>query len=271
MRRSDTARRFQLLVPWLAVGAIELTSGSVAGAPRSPDLVVRLEAPATAAAGAGIGDRITLTVTNQGTSAAWGTTRHTPGYMIDLTLGADQVVSIGLKAYSPHYAEDVLLQGGRVSRTDDLAPASTRRYAVGAVIPIDTPPGVHFLCAYVDPANAIGESSERNNASCVAVRVLPRVPEPTPQAPTPAPRATPANGVLASVDVGVCPHSLRRPAIRVRAEVAVTPVVIVPRANVVGTHSVRDRGAVRCRVLAATSGLQAAASTLDRSTPGCGR
>lgn len=191
MRHANSIRPLQLLLPWFACGAIGLRAVTAASASRGPDLVVRIEAPPTAAAGVGVGDRIALTVTNRGNAAASGTLRHAPGYMVDLTLGADQVLAVGLKAYSPHYAEDVLLQGGRVSRTDDLAPAASRRYTVEVVIPVDTPPGLHFLCAYVDPANAVVESSERNNGACVALRVLPRTPEPTPKAPAANPQPTP--------------------------------------------------------------------------------
>jgi hypothetical protein len=139
-----------------------------------PDLVVRLSAPDSARPGADIGQRIHLGVRNIGRAPAWGTQGHPAGFMVDLTLGRDEVLPVGFKVYSPHYAENVLLEGGRVSRTTDIAPAATQRFPVGAGIPADVPPGPYFLCAYVDPGNVVRESDERNNVSCLPLRILPR-------------------------------------------------------------------------------------------------
>ncbi len=93
--------------------------------------------------------------------------------MVDLTLGRDATVSVGFKVYSRKFSEDVLLEGGRVSRTTDLAPGARQGYPVGAVIPADTAPGAYHLCAFVDPGNVLPETDERNNSRCVPLRVLP--------------------------------------------------------------------------------------------------
>jgi hypothetical protein len=93
--------------------------------------------------------------------------------MVDLTLGRDTAVAVGFKVYSPHWAEDVLLEGGRTSRTSDLAPGAVLRLAVGAVIPTDVPAGRFFLCAYVDPGNVVPESDERNNSICAPLLIQP--------------------------------------------------------------------------------------------------
>lgn len=139
-----------------------------------PDLAVRLSGPDSASAGDDIGSALTLIVVNGGSGVAWGTTHHAAGYVIDLTIGGDRRVAIGLKAYSPNYREDVLLQGGRVSATFDLAPGLARTYGVSAVVPHDARAGRRFLCAYVDPGNAVVESNEKNNHQCIALSIIAR-------------------------------------------------------------------------------------------------
>lgn len=139
-----------------------------------PDLAVRLSGPRSATAGDDVGRELTLIVENGGSGVAWGTTHHAAGYVIDLTLGSDRRVAIGLKAYSPYYREDVLLQGGRVTATFDLAPGRARTYGLSAVVPHDTDTGRRYLCAYVDPGNAIVESDEKNNHQCIAIDIVAR-------------------------------------------------------------------------------------------------
>ena len=164
------------LVAFLAAAGLGLASGSpLAAAPPRPDLTVDLAAPAAAAAGTDIGPQIRLIVKNVGRAVAPGTENHPTGYMVDLTLGRDAVVPPGFRTYSPNFAEDVLLKGGRVSRTADLAPGAFRQYAVGAGIPADTPPGDYFLCATVDPGGAVPEMNEGNNTTCRRIRIQPRL------------------------------------------------------------------------------------------------
>ena len=132
-----------------------------------PDLVVSLSAPAAAGAGADIGPQVRLIVKNLGNAQALGTTGNPTGYMVDLTLGQIRAVAPGFATFSPNYAEDVLLKGGRVSVTVNLLPQDFREYAVGAGIPHDTPAGRYFLCATVDPGAVIAESNEDNNTTWV--------------------------------------------------------------------------------------------------------
>ncbi|MEO8055027.1 MAG: CARDB domain-containing protein [Acidobacteriota bacterium] len=143
---------------------------------RQPDLTVDLAGvPAAALPGADIGGHIRLIVKNVGQAPAPGTVNHPVAYMVDLTLGRDQVVPPGFRNFSPNFAEDVLVAGGRVSRTVDLAPGAFHQYPVGAKIPNDTPPGAYFLCATVDPGAAVAESHEENNTTCRPIRIQPRV------------------------------------------------------------------------------------------------
>lgn len=156
----------------LAATLLGLAAGpALHAAPPAPDLTVDLASPAAAAPGEDIGNRIRLIVKNVGRAPAHGTQAHAAGYMVDLSLGRDPVVPAGFRTYSANFAEDVLLKGGRVSRTVDLAPGAFHQYAVGAGIPADTPPGAYFLCATVDPGNAVAESNEANNTTCRPIRI----------------------------------------------------------------------------------------------------
>ena len=156
-----------------APGAPEASPNATPTTPPRPDLVAHLAAPPTARPGEDIGGRVRLAVANVGAAAAQGSRDHPSGFMVDLTLGRDAIVSVGFKVYSRNFGEDVLLEGGRVSRTTDLAPGARQGYPVGAVIPFDAAPGAYHLCAFVDPGNVLPEADERNNASCVPLRVLP--------------------------------------------------------------------------------------------------
>ena len=163
----------QLLVPLVAAWLGFVLGPELSAAPPLPDLTVDLAGPPAAAAGADIGPQVRLIVKNVGRALAWGTEHHPTGYMVDLTLGRDAVVPPGFRVYAPHFAEDVLLKGGRVSRTVDLAPGAFHAYPVGAGIPANTPPGNYFLCATVDPGGAVAESNEGNNTMCRPIRIQP--------------------------------------------------------------------------------------------------
>lgn len=168
-------RRF-VLTSLAAIGVIvTVIVAETAQAQPLPDLTVSLSCPASAEAGVDIGGQVTLIVKNLGNAPAWGTTDHPRGYMVDLTLGANQVVPPGFAAFSPNFVEDGLLKGGRVSVTVDLAPQAFREYAVGAGIPPDTPVGRYFLCAKVDPSAVIAESNEANNTTCRRIRIVARM------------------------------------------------------------------------------------------------
>jgi hypothetical protein len=136
-----------------------------------PDLVVLIQSllgPITAKPGDDVGPRLRLVARNIGRVAAPGTIGildPANGYMIDLVLSTDGNIPAGFAMYSPNFAEDVLLKGGRVSRTVDLAPGGAAAYRVGAMIPVDTPPGNYFIGARIDPGSRVAESNENNNTA----------------------------------------------------------------------------------------------------------
>jgi hypothetical protein len=139
-----------------------------------PDLVVNIKAPFSASPGQDISKLVSLVALNRGTAVAPGTRgnvdRH-HGYMIDVTLSASPRAPVGPAAFHPNWEDGVLLEGGRVSNTVDLAPRASQRYRVGAVIPRDTPAGRYFLCGRIDPFDQVRESSERNNTVCRPITI----------------------------------------------------------------------------------------------------
>lgn len=139
---------------------------------RRPDLGVKLSAPVSAAAGADISSRIKLQVANTGQASAPGTdSAGSNGYMVDLVLSRDGALPLRFATFAPAFSEDVLLKGGRVSNTRTLQPGAKTNYAVGAVIPVDTPPGTYCLGAVVDPGTQVAESNEGNNTACAKIRI----------------------------------------------------------------------------------------------------
>lgn len=154
--------------------------------PINPDLVVALTMPAakpsatTVYAGAEIGSTLKVAAKNlpvpsgqraRRIIAAGARPNAKGGYMIDLVLSTDKKVPEGFATFSPNFAEDVLLRGGRISRTPDLRAGATKALVAAAGIPVDTPPGKYFLCARIDPANNVAETNEVNNVACVTLWV----------------------------------------------------------------------------------------------------
>lgn len=145
-----------------------------------PDLRVAITAPRSAEAGSDIGSQLTVQARNDGNDIAFGTqSTGSNGYMVDVVLSRDTSVPAGFASYDASYHEDVLLQAGRISNTADLSPGRSRRYETGGGIPADTPQGWYFICANVDPGNAVDELREDNNVACARIRIAaPAIEEP---------------------------------------------------------------------------------------------
>ncbi|HEV8366749.1 MAG TPA: CARDB domain-containing protein [Pyrinomonadaceae bacterium] len=142
--------------------------------PLRPDLVVVIRSPRTANAGDEIGRNISIRARNRGLATAPGTDGpidRDDGYMIDVVLSTNALLPDGFAHASANFVEDMLLRGGRISRTADLAPGGIRAYPVGATIPADTPTGWYFLCARIDPGNKVAESNEHNNTACYPIHI----------------------------------------------------------------------------------------------------
>ena len=129
----------------------------------------------------GEGVMITLAVANRGDTNCPGTIEAPPNasYMVDIFLSTDRNAPSTWAVYNGTWREDVLLRGGRVSRTNSIGPGVTVRYGapryeIGPMIlPTGIPPGDYFLCAGVDMGNRVAESNKRNNVACNPMRILP--------------------------------------------------------------------------------------------------
>ncbi|HVF10015.1 MAG TPA: hypothetical protein VNA16_04385 [Abditibacteriaceae bacterium] len=143
------------------------------------DLQVKLSVPSEARAGDIIGAAIEVHAMNYGAVAVAGTADEVDpanGYVIEIFLSADKNIAPGVAAYKPNFAEDVLLQGGRINHTYDLPPGAAAVYEHlqngKGKIPDDTPPGVYFIGARIDPANKVAESDENNNIAWGRIAIL---------------------------------------------------------------------------------------------------
>ena len=156
---------------------------------------------------------VSVTVKNLGDQAAPGTIGpdgrvNVDGYLVELVLSSDRSVAVRPATFSAGFMEDMLLKGGRVSRTYDVASGASLMVWDPATaqeddlqIPNDTPSGNYFICAVVDPSGIVDEEDEENNVDCAPITidgVDPSVPPnptetlaPTPE-PTAVPTATPA-------------------------------------------------------------------------------
>lgn len=142
------------------------------------------------------------------TPAAGTLSAGTSGWMADVVLSTDTRGPSGFAVYSPAWSEDVLLRGGRMSRTNDLAPGGEQMFNGPTVMrggpparpydylsfpmPTGVRPGAYYVCVIVDPANVIAESNERDNATCHPITIRarlarPRIQRQLPQLPPPSP------------------------------------------------------------------------------------
>nr|MDJ0517344.1 CARDB domain-containing protein [Trichodesmium sp. MO_231.B1] len=136
-----------------------------------PDLQVTISIPDSTTPGTELSP-IEVTVKNNGDATAFGTdSAGSEGYMVDLILSSDTEVPDGFAIFSPNYNEDVLLQGGRISNTPDLAPGEEWVITDSGGIPADTPVGDYYLAAQVDPGKKITESDETNNVAFEPIQI----------------------------------------------------------------------------------------------------
>ncbi|MDX1502883.1 MAG: CARDB domain-containing protein [Thermoanaerobaculia bacterium] len=141
-----------------------------------PDLTVNVDARSAYQDEEDVRGTVFANVENVGSAAAAGTaSAGASGYMVDLVLSTDGTVPVAFATVpSPYvFQDDMLLVGGRISNTVDLAAGASHNYdGHGGKLPPGTPTG-SYLCAVVDPNNVIAESDETNNTSCVQFKVVP--------------------------------------------------------------------------------------------------
>jgi hypothetical protein len=137
---------------------------------------------------------ISFAVQNNGDTIARGTnSAGTAGYMVDVIISTDATAPVRFATYSATFAEDALLLGGRMSRTDDIAPGASALFE-GPTVMLGSPlapynylnftlpsrmrPGNYNICVQVDPGARITESNEINNTTCMALTLRARLPRP---------------------------------------------------------------------------------------------
>jgi hypothetical protein len=155
-----------------------------------PDLVVSIEGPATAVAGEDVA--LDITVRNKGGADAPGSVDfdYWKAYYVDIILSTDVDFPLGF-AVQPSYAgwtiddfiEDMLMAGGRISRTETIPPGGSHTYSYSYYIPAKIDPGIYWIGAVVDPGNKVAEINEGNNTFGHLIEIIPpRPPEVTPPA-----------------------------------------------------------------------------------------
>lgn len=140
-----------------------------------PNLKTKIIGPSFARAGQDISNQIKVRAFNTGDATAPGTSgtlSPANGFMIDVMLSKDEVSPAGYAIYSPSYSDDVLLLGGRISNTRDLAAGGEDSYPTGATIPADTPPGNYFLAVRIDSGNKVDESNEGDNTYYLPIKIV---------------------------------------------------------------------------------------------------
>jgi hypothetical protein len=144
-----------------------------------PDLTVSVDGPNRAIAGRDIA--VAVTVKNAGRAVAPGSASGAAKrYFVDLVLSANATVPVAL-AVQPVYAgktrddfvEDMLMEGGRISNTQNVPPGGQVKYSLSLYVPKRTPPGLYCLGAVVDPGKEVAESNENNNTACLGVMIAP--------------------------------------------------------------------------------------------------
>jgi len=139
------------------------------------DLTPTIGAPTTGIGGQNV--VVTLDLANIGDTPCPGTDTNANGYMVDLFVSTDRTGPSTWAVYAPTWHEDVLLLGGRISRTTTLAAHATIRYsaanpaAASFKLPTGVTPGAYFLCAGMDMGNRVTEANERNNVACNPITI----------------------------------------------------------------------------------------------------
>jgi hypothetical protein len=184
----------------LFAGALFAALVFAAPAHAACDLTPTIGARADARAGQDL--TIGLEIANRGDTPCVGTLEAaSAGYMVDIFISSDRNPPPSWAVYSATWREDALLRGGRVSRTNSVAPGDNFRYGAPSyeigpmTLPTGIPPGEYYLCAGVDLGHRIAESNERNNVACNPIRILRTFfidpsralpqPEPLPRTPQP--------------------------------------------------------------------------------------
>ena len=121
---------------------------------------------------------ITVTVENRGTAVAPGSAHN--GYMVDVSLALHPA---GFPATShtlpaPYrFVGGMLLKGGRISVTDDLAAGESRQYSASVELPAHMKPAKYWVGLTADPFNRLNETQpyprgENDNVNNIDIQIV---------------------------------------------------------------------------------------------------
>jgi hypothetical protein len=179
------------LVAGVAVGALFVLAAALGPvhaqtAAPAPDIwVSRIALPKTTFL-RGETFTITITVENRGTAVAPGSAHN--GYMVDLSLGLGAVGFPPTSHTLPtpyRFVGGMLLKGGRISVTEDLAPGESRQYSATVELPAQIKPWKYWVGITADPFNRLSEPQpyprgKNDNGGNVDIQIV----ELAPLAPT---------------------------------------------------------------------------------------
>lgn len=123
----------------------------------SADLAVMVKYPVKVQPAQELTNDITITVTNNGTTAA-------RDFNIELVLSSDEKIPLKPAVYSEKFSDDVLLENGRKG-VDILNPGESISLKPDGTVrlPADAQPAKYYLGVVVDPENKVEEINEANN------------------------------------------------------------------------------------------------------------
>lgn len=169
---------FPLITIVILVTFFTLAPGAFCQA--KPDLTVHIKCPADAAAGQDLDGSIIVELVN---------TTNVPAAKIgiNIVLSKDMVIPLTAAVYQPNWTEDVMLKDGSET-VEKIAGMSTITVPLkGAnTIPADTPAGKYYIGVFVDSANSVSETNERNNAAFCQINITNKNAETPVQIQTPA-------------------------------------------------------------------------------------
>lgn len=129
------------------------------------DLRISIKCPGKAVPGQDLKTSLKVFVTNAGNIPA-------SNFSVDLIISSDTFAPMKFAVYTPNHKEDALLLGGR-EYVSFIGPGKTiavKLYGNNR-IPADTPSGLFYLGAVVDPGNSVRERNERNNMSFCRISI----------------------------------------------------------------------------------------------------
>ncbi len=132
-----------------------------------PDLYISIECPEVSFPSASLGSQVSIFIGNRGRATA-------STFAVELVLSSDTEIPVRPASYSAEFAEDALLQGGRI-QVESLSPTGRDmeelEINVPLAIPADISPGTYYIGAVIDSYDTVQEIHEDNNTAVCCIEV----------------------------------------------------------------------------------------------------